>query len=106
MERFSILEKPKLVRTVSAKIVLPADGILYPAVFNNTKSFLWYKDGHVINNSSSSFEVFPNGNLRIKNPSPAFTGIYQMFYENEAGTEVVSQMVNVDSKGQFTRYSI
>ena len=78
-------------------IDLPADGILRPAVYSNIASFAWHKDGEVINNRSALFEVFANGNLKIKNPSPAFNGIYQMFYENQAGTAVVSQAVNASN---------
>ena len=85
-------------------IELPADGILTPAIYSNVASFAWYKDGEIIKNRSALFEVFANGNLKIKNPSPAFNGIYQMFYENQAGTAVVSQAVNASNiRGMLVR---
>ena len=86
---------------MNISIDLPADGILHAAVFNNTKPVSWYKDGAVINSKSQLFEVFRNGDIKIKHPSPAFNGIYQMFFENIAGTAVVSQLVNVNSKGMI-----
>eukprot|EP00112_Aurelia_sp_Birch-Aquarium-sp1_P011508 Seg242.6 transcript_id=Seg242.6/GoldUCD/mRNA.D3Y31 product=Hemicentin-1 protein_id=Seg242.6/GoldUCD/D3Y31 len=94
----SIIERPKVVKPAKSKIDLPANGILYPAVAKNTKSLSWYKDGDIINSKSSLFEILPNGNVRIKYPSPAFSGIYQTFFENQAGVAVFSQTVNVDSK--------
>ena len=90
-----------LLKAVPAKVNLPANGILHPAVFTKAKSLTWYKDGFPINSKSPLFEVQANGNLRIKHPSPAFNGIYQMSYENEAGATVVSQEVNVNRRGTF-----
>ena len=68
---------------------------LHPAVYSNTKSFSWYKDGNIIQGKSMLFEVLRNGSLKFKHPSPAFSGMYQMFFKNLAGVAVVSQAVNV-----------
>ena len=96
---FFFLEKPALVRVISPKIHLPANGILHPAAVSNAKSLTWYKDGYAINSKSPLFDVQAYGNLKFKHPSPALSGIYQMFYQNQAGVTVVSQEVNIDSKG-------
>lgn len=90
-----LLERPKLLAAVGNNVTIGANDLLIPAVLSNVTAFSWYKDGQRITNQSSLYRIYSNNSLMIVKPSLALNGFYQMFYRNDAGFTVITQLVNV-----------
>eukprot|EP00112_Aurelia_sp_Birch-Aquarium-sp1_P008412 Seg1925.8 transcript_id=Seg1925.8/GoldUCD/mRNA.D3Y31 product=Neogenin protein_id=Seg1925.8/GoldUCD/D3Y31 len=89
-----IIEKPKILEEPPRVIPLGIDGIIPGGRAQNATYVEWYTNAEKLPSESVAYQILQNSSLKVKIWSSSLAGLYQIFYQNEAG--LVSSTIRVD----------